>query len=227
MQKDEDFQKVVARFEAVEWLYDGLNGKIIPWTHDQGNENEDPSILVFVAKPDGTVIDRAPNAYAASPLSKWLDDAADKYERDHPKTRVPLARATVVGEGEGEERTVSCEQLDAAREDDKPVLVYVGRSEGADDNKKARLEVKASRKFEKGTLGSKGAATAAEGWALLRLDLQNADHALLARDLGVERVPTLLVLLPGEEKPRDLGGKITGNALAHQLKKLKPASDDE
>ncbi len=34
---------VLSRFESVEWFYDGLNGKIIPWTKENGGTSDDPS----------------------------------------------------------------------------------------------------------------------------------------------------------------------------------------
>ena len=55
MQRDEAVAKLLPRFECVEWHYDGLNGKIIPWTMEHGNESHDPSVLAFVVAADGTV----------------------------------------------------------------------------------------------------------------------------------------------------------------------------
>ena len=47
--------KVLSRFEPVEWLYDGLKGKIIPWTKEHGGKSDDPSIQAFVVGMDGKV----------------------------------------------------------------------------------------------------------------------------------------------------------------------------
>ena len=105
-------------------------------------------------------------------------------------------------------------------------MLYVGRSERPGDVKKARSVASASRKFEKSTLGSKQAAEASEGFVLLRLDVGDPDHALLAKSLGVTKVPTLLLWAPKAEQPEDLGSRVSGASLASKLKKAqKPAAD--
>ena len=228
MNGDDDVQKAFDRFETVEWLYDGLQGKVIKWTKEHGNDHDDPSVLVFVADSDGKVLEKATNAYQPAGFQKWLDEQAESYERSHPTTRVPFVRATVTVSGEGDERIATCAELDEAREAGSPVLVYVGRSASPDDDRKTKPAVKASQKFEKGTLGAKSAAEAADGLVLIRLDVANEAHALLAESLGVEKVPTLLLFAPEAEAPDDLGGRITGQALAHKLKKLpRTAPEDE
>jgi hypothetical protein len=184
-------------------------------------------VLAFVADADGNVIAKAENVSQPSAFAKWLDEQAAEYERTHPTTRIPFVRAQVVGEGEGDARKASCDALETALADGRAVLLYVGRSERPDDAKAARSVASASRKFEKKTLGSKQAAEVASRAVLLRLDLGDPDHALVAGGLGVEKVPTLLLWEPGAEKPQDLGGRISGAALAAKLKKLPvPDSDD-
>ena len=212
--------EAIARYEAVEWIYDGLNGKVIKWTKDNGSHHDDPAVLAFVTDASGRVIEMAKNTQQPSAFAKWLEEQADEYERKHPTTRVPLIRAKVSGEGEGDDRTVSCDVLDEALSEGRAVLLYVGRSERDGDDKKARSQASASRKFEKGTLASKKAAEAASRAVLLRLDIGDPDHARLAAKLGVEKVPTLLLWQPGAEQPDDLGGRISGAALTGKLKKL-------
>ena len=226
MPKDEKVVEAMARYEAVEWIYDGLNGKVIKWTKENGSHHDDPSVLAFVTDSTGRVLQMAKNVSQPSAFAEWLDEQADEYERKFPSTRVPLIRAKVTGQGEGDERTVSCEALDEALGDGRAVLLYVGRSEREGDDKKARSQASASRKFEKGTLGSKKAAEAAARAVLLRLDIGDPDHARLAAQLGVEKVPTLLLWQPGAEQPDDLGGRISGAALTGKLKKL-PEPDAE
>ena len=228
MNGDADVQKAFDRFETVEWLYDGLQGRVIKWTKEHGNDHDDPSVLVFVADSDGKVIEKATNAYQPSGFQKWLEEQADEYERSHPTTRVPFVRATVTVSGAGDEQVASCPALDEARSAGATVLVYVGRSAGPADDNTTASAVKASQKFEKGTLGAKSAAEAADGIVLLRLDVAAEAHALLAKALGVESVPTLLLFAAEAEAPENLGGRITGQALAHKLKKLpRTAPGDE
>ncbi len=208
------------RFEIVEWLYDGLNGKIIPWTLENGGTSHDPSAQAFVLHGDGTVLARAPGGHLSqkSQFAKWLGEQADAYEKKYPPTRVPLIRADVVKDGEG----VRCAALDEARAASRPVLLYFGRSERDDLDRKLRAEVKAARKFEKGALDSKKAAEAAEGWTLLRFDLGDEAAAALAETWQVARAPALVLWPVGGEAPVVLPPRLTGASLAYQLKKYTP-----
>ena len=78
MQPHEKVLAVLSRFEAVEWRYDGLKGKIISWTKERGNDHEDPSVLAFVVTPDERLFAKCPgqSAYNASGFSKWLREQA-------------------------------------------------------------------------------------------------------------------------------------------------------
>ena len=213
MQTDEKLAKMLPRFEAVEWLYDGLKGKIIPWTLENGGKSHDPSAQAFLVARDGSVFDRCPDGrvYSGSSFTKWLAEQAKAYDRKYPRTRVPLQMVDVV---DGE-----CEAFATARAEKRPILLYVGREETADDDKAARKQVKAARKFERGTLSSKKAAEAAKGWTLLRLNIADKAHAELLKSFGVVQAPALLVFEPGAEKPTDLGTKLKGPNLAYHLKK--------
>jgi len=207
---------MLPRFEAVEWLYDGLKGKIIEWTLANGGTSHDPSAQAFLVARDGTVFNRCPGGklYSGSSFSKWLAEQAKAYDKKYPRTRVPFSMVEVV---DGR-----CEALDAAREGQKPILLYVGREETAKDDKSAKKQVKAARKFEKGTLGSKKAGEAAKGWTLLRFNLADPEHAKLLKPFGVEAAPALLMFLPGGEQPQDLGTKLKGPNLAYHLGKHAP-----
>ena len=48
MQGDADVAKILSRYEPVEWKYDGLKGKIVAWTLENGGTSHDPSVLAFV-----------------------------------------------------------------------------------------------------------------------------------------------------------------------------------
>ncbi|MHC4579802.1 MAG: hypothetical protein ACYTED_20690 [Planctomycetota bacterium] len=226
MRPHEKVQKQLFRFESVEWLYDGLKGRIIPWTKEHGGTSDDPSVQAFIVGRDGGVVSRCPDgrAYSASSFSKWLEEQADSYDRKFPRTKVPFAMAEV--SPATEEERARCEALEEAREARTPILLYVGREPAPSDDRKAKAQVKACRKIEKGALGSKKAAEAAKGWALLRLDLSRAEHRDLAKGLGVEQAPALLMLLPDREKPVDLGTKLKGSNLAYHLKKNASVEDD-
>jgi len=233
VQGDEKLAKVLTRYEPVEQHYDGLKGKIIKWTLENGNTNHDPSILVFVVGADGKVFSSLMNGqqYQAAALSKWALEQANAYEKAHPSLRLPFVRAKVALRGEGTDAKAVCSALDEAREAKKPVLLYFGRSPvGGSDTptvrgwKAAKKEAKRSRKFEKGTLNSKVAAKEATGWILLRFDLADTAAARLAKTWDVKAAPALVLFEPGASSARVLDRKISGYALAALLKKHKAAA---
>lgn len=224
MQTHEKVKKLLPRVEAVEQLYDGLNGKIIKWTLEHGNTSHDPSALAFLVARDGQVLSKCPNPYSGSSFAKWMEEEVKEYERTHPRTAVPLVMAGLVKDEDG--KSYSCPAFDEAREAGKPVLLYAGRDARPDDSRKLKKEVKAARRLEKRAFGSKKAAEAAKGWVLLRLNLGEKEHAVYAKSLGIESAPAVLMFLPGEEKPVDLGTRIRGANLEYHFKKHAPKKTD-
>lgn len=220
--KDAEVAKQTPRFEQVEWQYDGLNGKVIPWTRQHGGTNNDPAVQAFVVAPDTGSVVRAPvdAALAPSQFAKWLKEQADAYEKAHPATKVAFAAAEVAESDEGASKKWTCAAVDEARAAQRPVLVYVSRSDRADADKPAKVQAAESRKLEKGALDSGQAAKALEGWTLLRLDLADAGHAAYAKTLGADKAPALLAIVPGEEKPQALDTSLAGDALAFRIRKL-------
>ena len=222
---DAEVLKQAARFEFAEWQYDGLNGKVIPWTKEHGGTSEDPAVQVFVVTPDGGQVTRVPrdDAYAPAEFAKWLKEQADAFDKSHPAFRMPFAAAELKVDVDGTSRKVACPAIDAAKKDGKPVLVYVSRGEheGADKaDKTAKAQAAASRKLEKGLLDSEQAAKAVEGWTLVKLDLADADQLAFAKTLGADKAPALVAIVPGEEKPLVIDATVTGEALAFKLRKV-------
>ncbi|MHC4547476.1 MAG: hypothetical protein ACYTEZ_01755 [Planctomycetota bacterium] len=219
MRPHEEVQKLLPKVEAVEWLYDGLNGKIIPWTLDNGGHSKDPSVQAFLVARDGKVFARCPDgqAYRASGFSRWLEEQLGRYERRFPRTAFRFETPDMdLIDGKP-----TSESFEAARRAGRPILLYAGRDSFGPEDKKAKKEVKAARKLEKGTLSDKKAAEAAKGCALFKLDLADARQAAFARTLGITQAPTLLLILPGQKKPLDLS-KLKGPSLAYHLKKRAP-----
>ncbi len=216
---DADVAKQLPRFEQAEWLYDGLGGKVIPWTKEHGGTSDDPAVQVFVVQPETGAAARAPqsDAYAPAALAKWLKEQADVYEKAHPPTRMPFQLADLKAEGDGAARRVSCPALDAAKKDGRPALVYAPRVERPEAS---RPQAAASRRPERSFLDSEQAAKAAEGWVLVRLDLSDADQLAFAKTLGADKAPALVALVPGEDAPQQIDPSVTGEALAFKLKKL-------
>jgi hypothetical protein len=214
VQPHEKLGKLLPKVEAVEWHYDGLNGKIIPWTKENGGHSDDPSVQAFVVGRDGAVFARCPDAkaYNASALADWLEEQIRAYGKKYPRLSLPFE------EPEGLTRDGDDVAWD---QDARPLLLFIGREERRDDDRLAQKQVKVTRKFEKRAFQHKDLAEAAKGWTLVRLDIADENHALLARKFGVTVAPALLMFLPGEEKPTDLR-KIKAASLVYHLKKHAP-----
>lgn len=197
-----------------------MGGKIITWTKENGGTSDDPSVQVFLCGKDGKVQSRCADgqAYDASSLSKWLEEALLAYEKEHPRTAVPFQPPELAGEGE----EIRCEAIDAAREAGKPVLLYVGREGREEDARKLKAQVKSCRAFEKSCFGSKKTAEDAEGWLLLRFDLSDEAHAAFLQRYGIEEAPALRMIVAGEESPIDPGTKLKAANLSYHLKKHAP-----
>ncbi len=221
MQASEDLVKRLPRVEPVEWLYDGIGGKIIAWTKQQGNTNDDPSVLIYLVASDGTVAAVCPpeKIHAPKALAEWLDEQVAAYETARPRLKVPFVRTQVIAKGDGDARDVTCPAFDEAVADRRLVAVYVSREERPGDDRKTVLNCAVCRRFEKETLGAEAAGKAAKGWVLLRLDLAEPDHALFAQSLGVEEAPTIVLVVPDVDKPILLGARTDSTTLAYHLKK--------
>lgn len=219
MRPHEKVSKLLPKVEAVEWLYDGLGGKIIPWTLENGGHSKDPSVQAFIVARDGSVFSRCPDgqAHSASGLSSWLKGEITKFEKKYPRTafRFEAPDMDLI------DGRPASESFMAARREKKPILLYAGRDSAGPKDRKARKEVKAARKFEKGALSSKKAAEAAAGYVLFKIDLADERQAKWAKTKGIEKAPRLLLFLPGEAEPVDLS-KVKGASLAYHLKKHAP-----
>ena len=165
------------------------------------------------------MLSKCSNPYAGASFAKWMKEEVDKYERTHPRTVVPLVMADLVSD---DGKAYSCPAFDEARESKKPVLLYVGRDARPEDSRKVKKEVKAARRLEKAAFSSKKAAAAAKGWVLLRLNLGEKEHAIFAKSLGIEKAPVVLMFLPDNEEPVDLGTRLKGANLEFHLKKHAP-----
>lgn len=219
MRPHEKVQKLLSKVEPVEWLYDGLNGKIIPWTLENGGHSKDPSVQAFLVARDGSVFSRCPDgrAHSASGFASWLRDEIGKFEKKYPRTAFAFERPDM----DLIDGRPASESFIAAQRGGKPILLYAGRDSADAKDRKARKEIKAARKFEKGTLSNKRAAEAAKGYVLFQIDLADERQAKWAKTKGIEKAPTLLLFLPDERAPIDLS-KVKGNSLAFHLKKHAP-----
>jgi hypothetical protein len=203
---DPEVAKQLWRFEQAEWQYDGLGGRVIPWTREHGGTGEDPTLQAFVVLPDTGQVTRAPrdDAFAPSAFAKWLKDQADAFEKTHPIPKLAYVKGDVRTEGEGTAAKWVCPALDAARKDDRKVLLFISRSEKSDADKTAKAQAAASKKTEKGFLDSERFARFYQGWTLIKIDLSDPDDLAFAKSYGVEKAPYYLLFRPGDEKPEEI-----------------------
>lgn len=234
---DADFRRQLQRFEAVEWQYDGLAGKVVKWTLANGGKSTDPAAQIFVVGADGKVAARIDDTKVSTPaaVAAWMRDQADAWERDHPRTAVPFARANVVLEaaagagiatGPAGAPSARCPALAEARESKRAALLYFGR-DGEPSDKALKAEASAARRLERTLLDSRLVADAAAGVLLLRFDLGDDAHRAFAASLGVDRAPALLLWEPGAEKPSRIAPAATAPDLVFKLKKLAPPKPDD
>lgn len=209
--------KWLHRVEPVLWEYDGLHGKVIEWTFGQGNQNPDPSALVWLVHADGrpTADLRGGGQYRAAEMVKWLGESLAKYEQLHPRTRVPFVRVEVVRK---DAKSVVCAAFEAARREAKPIALYFGRDRFEEKDRVARAEWKKARALEKSLLDAKLVAAAAGGWVLLRFDLADPDHAAWARERGIAAAPALAIWPRGGEALELLDTSVSPAVLARVFK---------
>ena len=183
MRPHEKVRKLLSKVEAVEWLYDGLNGKIIPWTLENGGHSKDPSVQAFIVARDGSVFSRCADgqAHSASGFSGWLQAEIAKFEKKYPRTAFRF-EAPDMDLIDGRPASESFMAAQTREEADPPLCrPRLRRPQGP---KKARKEVKAARKFEKGALSSKKAAAAAAGYVLFKIDLAGRASGEVGQDEG-------------------------------------------
>jgi hypothetical protein len=68
-------QQASRAFVRVLQEYDGLDGKVIRWTFEHGNDNKDPGILAWVLDPKGEELGRpSGKTGSASSFAAWLKE---------------------------------------------------------------------------------------------------------------------------------------------------------
>ncbi len=176
---DEDVARQIARYEPAEWQYDGVGGKVIKWTKENGGTCDDPAVQAFITDHDGKVLARSSDPNTPSRFARWLRQNADEFERANPRTRSAFEYAEVSVRTVGTSKRTSVSAIDDA-EGETPVIVYVARTDRPGDRKPHAAEAKASRRLERKILNTKSVASAAADFVRVRLDLSDADHALYA-----------------------------------------------
>lgn len=211
-----DVRRMFTRYERLRWEYDGLHGKVIPWTLENGGTSKDPSAQAFVIGRDGKVIARAPDSVAYTPtrFAEWLETEFLEYDDAHPRYRAGFrfGRLTASSGDTTDGATL-------ALSDDRPTLLFVERTALPDDDRAHTQQSRAATKYATKVLDSKKLTAAVAGVDCVRLDLADAEHARVARALGIDAAPALLFLAPGAE-PESLDVKASASSTAYRVKKL-------
>ena len=145
MLPDTDLQKTIrASFVPTMWTYDGLGGKVIHWTKDHGNTNDDPSHLVWIVDADGNEISRAKGeAESSGAMAKWLVEGLKAFEKSRKRGVAHLFEPVAEGD----------DALAAPEKGAVVVWYYASAAEGASTERKAAAA--RTKALAEGALASK------------------------------------------------------------------------
>jgi hypothetical protein len=161
---------------------------------------KDPAYQAWILKPDltGFAAWGSNRVYDAEAFVAWLEEQAREWVAAAPKPGGVEFRTESAKEVEGELRF---EAIDKARRGDRPILIYF-QQPGVPSGLSARgrvEEIKASREFERGPLSSEAVVKLAEGFECFRIDLSKEADRRLAKRMGVDVAPTVLLWPVGKE----------------------------
>lgn len=226
---DEAVKEPLAKYEWVEWEYDGVDGAVIKWTKAHGNTNDEPSYLVWVLNVKEEVF-AEPGATARSveSFSSWLTTTAEDFVATGGgklKTmKVEFAEATYQEEGGA---TVLM-GLKAAKEGGMPALLYFYIPASFDKDKKLGDDAKRCRKLEGGAMGDEKVGETASNFLCVKIDLTTDKGKKVAGDYKVKEGPTLVILDWKAKTPKTITNAATGaKELLEALKKVLPKETPE
>lgn len=181
-----DLRKSLGGFTLAEWRH---NADAAKWAKEHGNTNPDPAYLVWIVNAKGEDTARwLDRRYVESEFIEWLGGSAKAPEKKE-KPRIAFSDVT-----SNDERKI--EEIDQAREEGKPVLLYAqlpGAASGFGQKGRAE-EIRACREFEKGPLASAAVIELSKKFACFRIDLsKDADKKFLAA-WKVETAPAIILL---------------------------------
>lgn len=172
---------------------------MLKWTNEHGNQMKDPAYQVWILKPDFTEFARwgSNRVYEAEAFLAWLEEKAKEWaavkgaEAAGPKIefRDDFAKESENGE-------LRFEEIDKARSrGERPILIYF-QQPGAPSALASRgrvEEIRASREFEKGVLSSDAVIKLSRSFECFRIDLSKEADKRLAKRLGIESAPSVLL----------------------------------
>ena len=186
MLPDADLVKEISdAYVPVMWPYDGLGGKVIGWTKQHGNTNDDPSHLIWVVDADEKEIAHAAggDAESSSSMQKWLVENAKAYEKAKKRGVAHLF-----------EDAASSEEATAAGEGVVVVWFYASAPESASAEVKAAAA--RSKALADGVLASKKLEDACRPLVLRKFDVAKSGDGAAPPATALAEVPYLRVIAP-------------------------------
>lgn len=201
--------EAVADYEPVEWPYDGLDGAVIKWTKEHGNDNDDPGPLAWVLDAEENVIGMSSvrDRRDAEGFLTWLEEMKTAHAKATglvpPEMLVTWGVPIFRDPGKDEPPGVVLEGLKAAQADNIPVFGFVAVSESVKDEKEYKSIYKSTVKFETGALADKELADLADRCLTIRFDFTDEKtRQYLAEHWDIKKAPVLFLLDWKKEKPR-------------------------
>lgn len=229
MPADETVKEALARYECVEWLYDGADGPVLKWTKAHGNTNDDPAYLAWVLSAKEEVV-AEPGAAAHGPeaFASWLASTADEFEKSGGgkirESKIEFAEAAYQDEG-GASVLMG---LKAAKDGGMPALLYFYIPKDYEKDKKLGADAKRCRKMEGGAMGDEKVGEASSNFLCVKLDMTTDKAKKIAAEYKVKEAPALVILDWKSKSPKTItNAATTPKELLDALKKVLPKEKPE
>jgi hypothetical protein len=225
-------QAALAEFECVEWQYDGLEGEVIKWTQEHGNDNDDPAEMIWALDSGAGEIGRPTSGQLndAAELVAWLGDMKEDHDKltgkIPPEMTVMFDAAIVRNPGKDEGSAAILEGLKSAERNKMAVFGYVSVPDAKKDDKEWKAERKQCDKLEHGALADEELTKLAGRCFAIRFDLTDPKIAKYLDDAWkIKKAPTLFVIdwTKKDPKPRTwTNAAVKGKEIADALRKILP-----
>lgn len=215
-QPSRELRQALSALTLVEWRHNADSAR---WAKEHGNTNPDPATLIWLVNAKGEDTARwLDRRYVEAEFLEWLGENVKLPEKKE-KPKIAFSDSAANDEGKVEE-------IDRAREDGRPVLIYFQRPGTASGfgRKGSAEEIRACRDFEKGPLASAAVVELSKKFACFRIDLSKDADKKFAAAWKIESAPALVLL--SDQDPVILK-KPSEKDLAAALKSISLRSDSD
>ena len=201
----------------VMWKYDGLGGKVIQWTKQHGNTNDDPAHKIWLVDAAGVEIARADReGETASSLVEWLTKAIETWKKAKTPGIAHLFSAPADG-------------VDATAAGVRPRVIWYAATDAKDAAPELKGAATRTKDLAEKVLSSKKLESLTTGVDLVRVETAVGADGSPADAATLATVPRIVLLGPatgeGKEPFRSelSGSSLTLDALVAALGKLPKA----